>query len=217
MNQSSASPSGIPPIGHMTQDHSVRAEKFIFSVSRSLALGVLVVTVLINAPASVEAQGIGGGVKGGFLHNSFDVHQALDDGNGWMAGVFFGGNRPGTIGVMGELNLQARQENHETIYYLQIPALLRINIGSSSSNLRSGIVYGIAGPSADMRLGDDPIGTIGEVESIDLSIVAGVGVEFARFIVEGRGTWGQRNIVKAAGIENLHNRTFAILAGLRFN
>ena len=189
----------------------------MFRVTRVLALSVLVVTMLVAAHIPVEAQDIGLGVKGGFLHNSFDPRRALDDGNGWMAGLFIGGNRPGTVGFMSELNIQARQENDEPIYYFQIPALLRINIGSSRSNFRSGIAYGIAGPAVDFRLGDDPIGTIDEVESVDLSIVAGVGVELARFIIEGRGTWGQRNIAKAAGIGDLNNRTFAILAGLRFN
>ncbi|MEE2636897.1 MAG: hypothetical protein VYE68_06650, partial [Acidobacteriota bacterium] len=187
--------------------------------TRVLALSVLVVTMLVAAHIPVEAQDIGLGVKGGFLHNSFDPRRALDDGNGWMAGLFIGGNRPGTVGFMSELNIQARQENDEPIYYFQIPipALLRINIGSSRSNFRSGIAYGIAGPAVAFRLGDDPIGTIDEVESVDPSIVAGVGVELARFIIEGRGTWGQRNIAKAAGIGDLNNRTFAILAGLRFN
>ena len=65
-----------------------------------VALGVMCLVTSTGA----EAQGIGVGVKGGYLHTSFDASQALDNGNGWMAGLFFGGNRPGTVGVMGEFN-----------------------------------------------------------------------------------------------------------------
>ena len=105
------------------------------------------------------------------------------------------------------------------IYYFQVPALLRVNIGSSSSSLRSGIVYGIAGPALDLKLGEDleELGNVNDIESVDVSIVAGVGVEIARFIVEGRGTWGLRNIAKHSNQMDVKTRTFAILGGLRFN
>ena len=77
---------------------------------------------------------MGVGVKGGYLYTAFGfdgVSDVLDSSNGWMAGLFFGGNRPGTVGLMGEINVQAKRgeigAESTTIYYLQVPALLRLN------------------------------------------------------------------------------------------
>lgn len=66
-------------------------------------------SLLLATPALTEAQGIGVGVKGGYLHSSFDATQAFDSAGGWQAGLFFGGNRPGTLGFMGEFNVLAKR------------------------------------------------------------------------------------------------------------
>ena len=78
-------------------------------------------------------------------------------------------------------------------------------------------MYGIAGPALDLKFSDDIAASIDAVESVDVSIVAGIGFELARFIVEGRGTWGFRNIAKESTQVDVKTTTFAILAGLRFN
>ena len=192
-------------------------------VCRRMAVVLAVVPMWLAGPPLAEAQGIGVGIKGGFLHTSFDAGTALDSGNGWMAGLFFGGNRPGTVGVMGEFNVLAKTGeagNIDTnIYYLQVPALLRINIGSSNSGLRSAIGYGIIGPAVELKVGDDlaNLGDPLDLESVDVSLVGGIGFEIARFIIEGRGTWGLRNIAKQAHQMDTKTSTFAILVGLRFN
>ncbi len=187
-------------------------------VVRVVALAALVSTFLA-APVLSEAQGIG--VKGGFLHSSFDAEQPIDSGEEWQAGLFFGGNRPGTIGFMGEFNVLAKKSDapsgSSTLYYFQVPALLRVNIGSSGTGLNDAIVYGIAGPSLDLLFKDELAITTDEVERVDVSIVAGVGFEISRFIVEGRGTWGFRNIAKETDAREVKSTTFAILAGIRFN
>jgi hypothetical protein len=175
------------------------------------------VSMFLATPALTEAQGIGVGVKGGFLHSSFDATEAIDSGEGWQAGLFFGGNRPGTLGFMGEFNVLAKKSGDSTLYYFQVPALLRVNIGSTGTGLNDAIVYGIAGPSLDLLFKDDLAITTDEVERVDVSIVAGVGFEISRFIIEGRGTWGFRNIAKETNARDVKSTTFAILAGLRFN
>ncbi len=182
---------------------------------------VALVSVFLAAPALTEAQGIGIGVKGGFLHSSFDATEALDSGGGWLAGLFFGGNRPGTIGFMGEFNILAKKSDTpagtSTLYYFQIPALLRVNIGSSGTGVNNAIVYGIAGPALDLLFKDELAISTDVVERVDVSIVAGAGFEISRFIIEGRGTWGFRNIAKGTDARDVRSTTFAILAGLRFN
>ena len=192
-------------------------------VFRGMAVVLALVPMFLAAPSLADAQGIGVGVKGGFLHTQFKVDDATESGEGWMAGLFFGGNRPGTIGFMGEANILAKRSgdgnNASTIYYFQVPALLRVNIGSSSTSLDSAIVYAIGGPAIDLKIGEDLAGVSDsdEIESVDVSMVFGVGFEISRFIVEGRGTWGFRNIAKQSDQVDVKTRTFAILAGLRFN
>lgn len=48
-------------------------------------------------------QGFGIGVKGGFLFSSLDqAGSNYKNNNGWEVGMFFGGNRNGTVGVMAD-------------------------------------------------------------------------------------------------------------------
>lgn len=196
--------------------------EYMIRVLRRLAVIAALVPMFLAAPDLTEAQGLG--VKGGYLYSSFDfegVSDVFDRSSGWMAGLFFGGNRDGRVGVMGEINLQARRGGtdmeSETIYYAQVPLLLRINAGSRSRGGVSG--YGIIGPAVDVNVGSnlDSLGDPDEIESVDASLVVGVGVEITRFIIEGRGTWGLRNIVKGMEGVDIKTKTFALLVGLRFN
>ncbi len=191
------------------------------SAFRLAVIVAAVVSLFLASPGLAEAQGVGVGVKGGYLYSSFDFDSAsdvIDSSNGWMAGLFFGGNRDGRVGVMGEFNIQAKRGAADaesvTIYYAQIPVLLRINGGSRSRSGVSG--YGIVGPALDLKIGEDLGGfsSTDEIESVDVSLV---GVEISRFIIEGRGSWGLRNIAKEGEGVDVKTRTFAILVGLRFN
>jgi len=194
----------------------------MFQMFRALVIVAALLPIYAAVPA--YAQGIGVGVKGGYLYTSFGfngVSDVLDSRNGWMTGLFIGGNRSGTLGLMGEINVQAKRgelgTESTTIYYLQVPALLRINFGSRSTGGVS--AYGIGGPALDLRIGED-LGyftKIGEIESVDVSLVAGVGVEITRMIIEGRGTWGFRNIANPSSTGDVTITTFTILVGLRFN
>ena len=116
-----------------------------------------------------------------------------------MAGLFLGGNRPGRVGVMGEINLQAKRGEADmetaTIYHAQVPLLLRINGGSRSTSGVSG--YGIIGPAIDLKIGKN-LGNLDDIESGAVSLVIGTGVEITRVIIEGRSTWVLRNIAKDA-------------------
>jgi hypothetical protein len=185
-------------------------------VVRGLTGVVALTSVLLVAPSFAQAQGVGVGVKAGYLHSSFDVANAFNSGGDrWQAGLFFGGNRPGAVGFMGEFNVQSRKVGDASAYYFQVPALLRLNVGSSSASGPS--VYGIVGPALDLRFADDLDVNIDAIESVDVSLVAGVGFEIARFIIEGRGSWGFRNIAKQSTIVDVKQRTFTILFGVRFN
>ena len=139
--------------------------------------------------------------------------------------MFFGGNRSGVFGLQGELNWIRRRTATEAppvqairIDYLQVPVLLRLNIGSDSP---SGFaVYGIAGPAFDIKIGDEVEGvTIDDGwEGADVEMVFGGGIEAARIIVEGRWEKGFRRINKNfLGFSEIKKQAFTILFGVRFN
>ncbi len=176
---------------------------------------------------SVHSQGFGFGVKGGLLYSKFsEANETFKNNNGFEAGIFFGGNRPGAIGVMGEILYAKKGTKGSTgvqtldNYYLEIPILMRINIGSANKN-SGAIVYAIAGPAFDILLKSqlDGIDVKSNYESLDLGIIGGAGVEISRFLIEGRYNWGLRNVYKASGgnTTDIKTRSFALLAGLRFN
>lgn len=122
---------------------------------------------------STAANGFGFGVKGGFLFSSSrEADSTFKNNNGWGAGIFTANND-----------------------YLKIPVLLRVNIGSSNRHTGA-IVYGIAGPMADILLKADRNGVDVKTnyESLDLGIIAGGGAA-----------------------SDVKTRSFAILGGVRFN
>jgi hypothetical protein len=169
--------------------------------------------------------GIGFGVKGGYLYNSYSTAKLnLNSTNSWEAGIFFGGNRNGVVGVMGEI-LYAKKGfelsgNTTDLYYLEIPILLRVNVGSSNKN-KGVIGYLLVGPAFDVNLKaqQNGIDVKDNYESLDIGILGGGGVEISRIILEARYNWGLMNVLKVTGIlpDDLKSQSFAFLFGVRFN
>jgi len=178
-----------------------------------------------GAPAS----GAGVGVKLGPLFTSYSAASCdgcFNTDTGFEGGIWFGGNRGGRVGVMGEvLYAKKKQEGSgltgsRSLQYLEIPILTRINIGSRSRNGIS--IYGLVGPVFDINLkasiGSQDVKS--NYESLDLGILGGVGIEITRFLVEGRFNHGFRNVLKSgdpASALDIKTNSFAVLFGLRFN
>jgi Outer membrane protein beta-barrel domain len=178
-----------------------------------------------GAPAS----GAGIGLKLGPLFTSYTAASCdgcFNTNTGFEGGIWFGGNRGGRVGVMGEvLYAKKKQEGSDltgstSLQYLEIPILARINIGSRSRNGIS--IYGLVGPVFDINLkasiGDRDVKS--NYESLDFGLLGGVGIEITRFLVEGRFNQGLRNVLKsdnAAAFGDIKTRSFAVLFGFRFN
>lgn len=170
-------------------------------------------------------EGVGIGVKGGFLFPSFAKAQGsgFKDKTGWMLGIFFGGNRPGVIGVMGEIQYGKRSGELLTTtldqYFIEIPILARINVGTSTLNGVS--VYGIVGPVFDINLNTKLNGVKIEdkYQSLDVGLLIGGGVEITRFLIEARYNQGFKNVLKSGGggTSDIKSHSVAIEVGLRFN
>jgi hypothetical protein len=176
--------------------------------------------------AGSSSPGVGFGVKGGYLFSSFSqVGSDFSNNNGWEAGIFFGGNRGGVFGAMGEILYAKRsaKDSHGTIddqYFLEVPILLRLNLGSANRN-SGAIVYLIGGPAFDILLKaqQNNLDVKSNYEGLDYGVIGGAGIEVSRFLVEGRVNWGLRNVLKVTGLNtnDLKIRSVAVLAGLRFN
>ena len=179
------------------------------------------------------AQGFGIGAKIGPLWSSFDSATVgsttvnFDTSTGWEGGIWFGGNRGGRVGVMGEvLYAKKKQEvagqtgSSTSLKYLEIPILMRVNIGSRSRNGIS--VYGLVGPVFDVNLKAEANGVDVKkgYESLDIGILGGAGIEITRFLVEGRYNHGLRNVLKSTNVASatdIKTHSFALLFGVRFN
>ena len=187
-----------------------------------LVLAGLLVAVL---PKPAYADGFGIGIKGGYVRSNLSFSGASDVFNskgGFLAGVFFGSKAP--VGALAELNfLQRRSTDAATgakteLNYIDIPVLLKFNIGSTSAN---GVSFFIAGgPAFDFKIGDSvsSVAQVQNYENFDVSLVATGGVELTRVIIEARGMWGLKNIaVNQLAAGDLHSRTFLVLFGIRLN
>jgi hypothetical protein len=176
-----------------------------------------------------RASGFGVGAKIGPLFTSYNAASCdgcFNTSTGWEGGIWFGGNRGGRVGVMGEiLYAKKKQEGSQltgstSLQYLEIPILMRVNIGSPSRNGIS--VYGLVGPVFDVNLkasiGDRDVKS--NYESLDLGLLFGGGIEITRFLVEGRFNHGLRNVLKSgnlASFGDIKTQSFAVLFGVRFN
>lgn len=180
-----------------------------------------------NQSGNPRHEGIGIGAEVGPIFSSFDEASTnFKNNNGFEGGIFFGGNRPGTVGVMGKLLYAKKGAKDSTgtnavdLYYLEIPVLLRINAGSNSLNGVS--VYGIVGPAFNVLLKGkiDDVDVRDDYESLDIGLQFGAGVEITRFLVEGVYTKGLKNVLKstnASSVTDIKTRSFSVLFGIRFN
>jgi hypothetical protein len=175
------------------------------------------------------AEGFGFGVKIGPLFTSYSsaASSKFKTNTGFEGGVWFGGNRGGRVGVMGEVLYAKKKQESEnsttgstSLQYLEIPILIRVNIGSRS---RSGVsVYGLVGPVFDVNL-KASIGSTSvksNYQSLDLGVLGGIGVEITRFLVEVRYNRGLRNVLNssnASSVVDIKTNSFAALVGFRLN
>ncbi len=171
-------------------------------------------------------QGFGIGAKVGPIFTSFSSDSDISYSNraGLIGGLWFGGNMPGVVGVMGELlyaKKGAKAAGQTTdLYYLEIPVMLRVNLGSSSVN--GARVYLLGGPVADILLKGklNDVDVKSKYESVDAGVKFGIGVEYLRLLFEVQENIGLRNVLSTEGggdVNTIHTRTLEVMVGVRFN
>lgn len=200
---------------------------------RVLATSAALLGVLAAVPALAQptGTGVGIGALGGFTMTSVNVSSnpfdfSTGNANGYMVGLWFGGNRNGRVGVMGEASWLVKRfdvENSEQeLRYVELPVLLRVNTGSLQREKPS--LYFLGGPVFDIQVGAKEDGEdIKDVyEGLDIGMLAGVGFEVARIGIEARYTWGLKSVLAtdsalAAGFGDTKLNTLQIVGKIRFN
>ena len=107
--------------------------------------------------------GLGIGALGGATFSKLNCEEGLgcpnpESGTGYVVGIWFGGNRDGRAGLMGELSYATKKvklsEGSESFEisktYVEIPVLLRINAGSRERDKPS--LYFLVGPVFDINI-----------------------------------------------------------------
>jgi hypothetical protein len=201
-------------------------------ISRVLAFCVAAATTLAASPVSAQDNdgGAGFGLEVGITRATIKAEGAEDffkSRTGLMGGIWFGGNRNGTLGLMGEISYVVRKTgaggDEAKLHYFEIPALIRINLGQTG-NKNGFIVYPMFGPVMDVQLKGELSGIDirDQLNGFDFGVIGGVGVEVARIGVEGRINWGFKRLEKSGAsafgdITDAKSRTVQVLLKLRFN
>ena len=205
----------------------------------------LLVTALLGAAALVlsqpaAGQTVRGGIKGGLsladipvLTESFKDEGAVD--LRYRYGVIVGGFatirladwvafQPEALytqkGMHGRDPSGADDVFEARVDYVDVPMLIRLQPSSGRG------VYAVAGPSVNFNIaaklvdeGDnDETDIKDDIESVEVGLVVGVGLQLSKFLVEGRYAEGLTNIAKDPDPEedSYRNRSFAIMVGVRF-
>ena len=174
-------------------------------LTRGLDFGVALPSALLavdeGAGAAAQANtqvrqadaGIGFGIIYGIVYPAFssDDFPNISNKTGWKLGIFFGGNRDGTVGFWGKLLYKVKKGAYFNeisdfeAKYLDIPFGFRVNVGSASRNSVVGFVDVGAIVSInvskldDANIAEDYLGT-------ELGYYFGFGIEVTRLIVEFR-------------------------------
>ena len=201
-----------------------------------VATAMVLAAVPAFAQGTTQNSGLGIGALGGISWTTIRTENEpsfdFNTGTGWQLGIWFGGNRDGRVGLMGELSYAVKKVSSEFDEeverdYVQIPVLLRINAGSRAKNKPS--LYFLAGPVFDIEISTKQsvdgteIDTPDDVyQGLEIGLMGGVGFEVARIGIEGRYSWGLKSVLgtdaaESTGFGNAKLNTFSVIAKIRFN
>lgn len=193
---------------------------------------VLVVALVLSSAPAAMAQNQGSGIKGGVNFAELDIDPGdfdfFERRTGLVAGAFF------VLPVAPHFSIQpealyaqkgAKVADEDgggalKLDYLDLPVLVRWD-SSDRGEARFNV---FAGPSFNFRMrvredtGDEEIDISEEIERFDLGLVFGAGVEFGKFLIDGRYQHGLRTVNQFRDEEGFEarNRSFSLMGGFRF-
>jgi Outer membrane protein beta-barrel domain len=204
-------------------------------MKRVCVLTSVLTVIVLAVPGAALAQGLTYGAKAGVTMGtlSFDPESGGDF--GYRIGLAVGGfvalplGSRLTIqpeGLFNQRGAKADDEGLETtiaLDYIDVPVLVKYAVTHGGS--RSFFVFG--GPSAAFKVRSRATATFGDttidldadedIESFEFGVVAGGGVDFGKWSIDGRYSWGLSNLNKDDEDDvKLRSRAFSVLAGIRF-
>lgn len=209
---------------------------------RPLIVATLIALILASAPAYTQGTtqsqvnaGFGIGILGGVTFTTVSTEDNqfqldTEGGPGVILGLWFGGNRDGRVGLMGELSYVIKgikvSDGSDTVeaksHYVELPVLLRINIGARSKNKPS--LYLLAGPVFDIKIKaeENDVDVDDSYEGLDVGLMFGVGFEVVRIGIEGRYSLGFRSVLATdaateSGFGKTKYNALQIIGKIRFN
>jgi hypothetical protein len=188
---------------------------------------ILAAAGLLAAPARADAQS--GGVKAGINVSRLEVVETpvaeRQYQSGFVAGGFvtFGDSRvsgqvEGLYSIWRtRLNVATTQTLRLT--WFEVPVLVRIDAVRRADRYAN--FHVVAGPSFALKLGaeveeNSALALDDNLEAYDVGLLLGAGFDVGHLVVDGRYTIGLRDLDKSLGSGAIKNRTFTLLAGIRF-
>jgi Outer membrane protein beta-barrel domain len=172
-------------------------------------------------------EGFGIQLAGGPLFANLTDVKGFNTGNktGWLAGLALGGNRGGVLGVeadvlYGEKGATVNSQDFKQ-HVVDVPVMLKINVGSSNVNGLSVFVSG--GTYFDWlfnsKLNDVDVSK--DTDGYEVGWLVGGGVEILRFSVQARYIRGlteiNRELTNLNPIGDAKGQTFLVLFAFRLN
>ena len=198
--------------------------------------GIVLALLLVCGNTAFAQQQAAFGVKAGvnFANLNFEGEDAdvnFDSRMGFVGGLFVvvPSNSPFALqaeALYSQKGAQFESEGFESkvrLNFLEVPVLARFS--TPASNGSSFHVF--AGPSFGFKLSAEAVDSFegeeettdldDDVKSFDLGLVIGAGVEFGKFVIDGRYSWGMTDL-NNDDTEDLKvkTRTFSVMAGFRF-
>lgn len=208
---------------------------------RRLFTAIALVAAVASFPLTASAQQVGvkAGVNFANLTNADDVFGDDTQRIGLVGGLFvtvpaterFSFQIEGLYtekGVTFEDTIEGIDvEADVRLRYFEVPVLGRANFSTSGSTTNFYVIAGAApafklGAHVSAEAGDEEESEdIGDdVESVDLGLVGGLGVEFGNFVIDGRYTHGLMSIAADDDSDDdeddVKNRVFTVTVGYRF-
>ena len=199
----------------------------------------IALTLVLAHAAAASAQGrpAAVGVKAGvnladLNFEAEDISLSFDSRTGFVGGLFVVWPADSRValqaeGLFSQKGAKVSEEGASgkvKLDYFDVPVLARF-----SSPVSGGTSFNVfAGPSFGFKLSaktkggfdgeeEESMDIDDEIEGFDIGFVAGAGLEFGRFVLDGRYTWGLTDIDKDKTDEvKIKNRVFSIMAGIRF-
>ena len=193
-------------------------------MTRRITLLALILTIASAAPALAQmSYGVKAGIN--YADVSYDSDVSSSGRIGLLAGGFVTLPLRGWLAAQGEVIYTVKGttvdvadiETDFIVDYLEVPLLARISFRRN--------MYVAAGPSMAFRVrarsrtdfggSTEEIDVKDNVESFDLGVVGAVGIEFGKWVFDGRYTHGLSDLDPSEDVKT-RNRVFSFSAGIKF-